>query len=117
MSGEASLSQNLNSHSLGDDAQADAASTAPAAPAGKGIPARLRTNTAEIDGTIIHPGSVKIDVRGAFIVEDDEDEPSPNGESTSHNRDIRLPNQTAVVSHIAVDVCAPSPRALLRSAG
>lgn len=75
----------------------------------------MRTNTAEIDSTIIHPGSVKINVKGAFIV--DQESTSPNGGSsgnalvvlanggTHDTRDIRLPNHTAVVSHIAVDVC------------
>jgi type II pantothenate kinase len=65
----------------------------------------MRTNTAEIDSTIIHPGSVKINVKGAFIV--DQDAGSPNGSvnGASHEtKDIRLPNHTAVVSHIAVDV-------------
>ena len=68
-------------------------------------PLRMRTNTAEIDSTIIHPGSVKINVKGAFIV--DQDSASPNGSvnGASHDtKDIRLPNHTAVVSHIAVDV-------------
>ena len=68
---------------------------------------RMRTNTAEIDSTITHPGSVKINVQGAFIV--DQDPESPNGKAVnggSHDtKDIRLPNHTAVVSHIAVDVC------------
>jgi len=68
-------------------------------------PLRMRTNTAEIDSTIIHPGSVKINVKGAFIV--DQESGSPNGSVSggSHDtKDIRLPNHTAVVSHIAVDV-------------
>ncbi|KAG0650523.1 Pantothenic acid kinase [Hyphodiscus hymeniophilus] len=70
-------------------------------------PPRMRTNTAEIDSTIIHPGSVKINVKGAFIV--DQDAGSPNGSVNvnggSHDtKDIRLPNHTAVVSHIAVDI-------------
>jgi len=68
-------------------------------------PLRMRTNTAEIDSTIIHPGSVKINVKGAFIV--DQDSGSPNGSvnGASHDtKDIRLPNHTAVVSHIAVDI-------------
>jgi type II pantothenate kinase len=68
----------------------------------------MRTNTAEIDSTIIHPGSVKINVKGAFIV--DQDSGSPNGSTVHANggsydtNDIRLPNHTAVVSHIAIDV-------------
>lgn len=72
-------------------------------------PPRMRTNTAEIDSTITHPGSVKINVKGAFIV--DQDSVSPNGSVALGNgggnhdtKDIRLPNHTAVVSHIAVDV-------------
>lgn len=94
---------------------------------------RTATNTAEIDSTINHPGSVRINVKGAFIV--DRTEPgtpaaavsasaaapsilgdlspgllalqqgSSNGGSGIHEtKDIRLPNHTAVVSHIAVDI-------------
>ena len=67
---------------------------------------RMRTNTAEIDSTIIHPGSVKINVKGAFIVDQDSGSPpstAVNG-ATYDTKDIRLPFHTAVVSHIAVDV-------------
>lgn len=82
------------------------ASTAPSSPAMSSKPLRMRTNTAEIDSTITDPGSVKINVKGAFIV--DQDSGSPNGSSVnggSHDtKDIRLPYHTAVVSHIAVDV-------------
>jgi hypothetical protein len=84
---------------------------APAGPSSSSRPLRMRTNTAEIDSTITHPGSVKINVQGAFIV--DQDAGSPNGSVTSSNggnhdtKDIRLPNHTAVVSHIAVDVRSP----------
>jgi type II pantothenate kinase len=69
---------------------------------------RTRTNIAEIDNTITHPGSVKINVKGAFIVDQEPGTPngsSPNGGSYD-TKDIRLPNHTAVVSHIAVDVRA-----------
>lgn len=67
---------------------------------------RVRTNTAEIDSTIIHPGSVKINVQGAFIVDQDPGYPNVTAANGgSHDtKDIRLPNHTAVVSHIAVDV-------------
>lgn len=70
---------------------------------------RVRTNAIEIDDTIIHPGSVKINVEGAFIVDQEGRSlasplaPSPNGGSHD-TKDIRLPNHTAVVSHIAVDI-------------
>lgn len=77
------------------------------APATSIRPLRMRTNTAEIDSTIIHPGSVKINVKGAFIV--DQESGSPPGTAvngaTYDTKDIRLPFHTAVVSHIAVDVC------------
>ena len=83
---------------------------APSSPSSSSKPLRMRTNTAEIDSTIIHPGSVKINVTGAFIVDQDSGSPT-NGTVASTNggshdtKDIRLPNHTAVVSHIAVDVC------------
>jgi type II pantothenate kinase len=85
-----------------DDARTDGA--LPARHGGVPRP-RTNTDTAEIDSTITHPGSVKINVQGAFIV-DQEASPtsasSPNGGSYD-TKDIRLPNHTAVVSHIAVD--------------
>lgn len=70
-------------------------------------PARGRRTTvvsqSDIEETILHPGTVRINVQGAFIVDD---EPTtPQSEDYEHDpRDIRLPNHTAVVSHIAVDV-------------
>ncbi|KAF3765095.1 fumble-domain-containing protein [Cryphonectria parasitica EP155] len=68
------------------------------------------TTTAEIDSTINHPGSVKINVKGAFIV--DQTSSSPTGANFNgygsqdyhQTKDIRLPNHTAVVSHIAIDI-------------
>ncbi|KAL2147054.1 hypothetical protein VTI28DRAFT_936 [Corynascus sepedonium] len=73
---------------------------------------RPRTGTADtavIDETLSHPGSVRINVKGAFIVDQDTATPTtPDGRSGSPGRhetkDIRLPNHTAVVSHIAVDI-------------
>ncbi|KAI0848417.1 fumble-domain-containing protein [Daldinia vernicosa] len=68
------------------------------------------TSTAEIDSTIIHPGSVRINVKGAFIVDTPEQPGSPanlsgsNGNGYHETKDIRLPYHTAVVSHIAVDI-------------
>ncbi|KAL9114244.1 MAG: hypothetical protein Q9227_001666 [Pyrenula ochraceoflavens] len=63
----------------------------------------------QLDRTISHPGSVKINVEGAFIVDDD---PAvKNGTSLSEgvgihyeHKDIRLPHHTGVVSHVAVDI-------------
>ncbi|KAJ4321073.1 hypothetical protein N0V84_005542 [Fusarium piperis] len=80
---------------------------------------RTMTSTEEIDSTINRPGSVKINVQGAFIVDPDTATPasgtgaaaggltSANGRvSPTHpeTSDIRLPNHTAVVSHIAIDI-------------
>ncbi|EPQ66496.1 Bgt-4605 [Blumeria graminis f. sp. tritici] len=70
----------------------------------------VRSQTAEIDNTIIHPGAVKINVKGAFIVDQDSTIPNANHAAATANggchdtQDIRLPNHTAVVSHIAVDI-------------
>lgn len=74
------------------------------------------TSTDEIDSTITKPGSVRINVKGAFIVDADTSTPASGsgsangGGSPTHHEtsDIRLPNHTAVVSHIAVDV-SPFP--------
>ncbi|KUI61917.1 hypothetical protein VP1G_09077 [Cytospora mali] len=100
----------LQTTTSSDDATA-AAVQDPAAGEQIGRP-RTATTTAEIDSTIIHPGSVKINVQGAFIVEQESRSPgahSFNGRSGSpdyhyQTKDIRLPNHTAVVSHIAVDI-------------
>lgn len=78
---------------------------------------RTMTSTEEINSTITRPGSVKINVKGAFIVDPDTSTPAAGATNTSSSQgngqgspthhetsDIRLPNHTAVVSHIAVDV-------------
>lgn len=68
------------------------------------------TSTAEIDNTIHHPGTVKINVKGAFIVDTSESpkssssSPSKGSPTRGETKGIRLPNHTAVVSHVAVDV-------------
>jgi hypothetical protein len=69
---------------------------------GAGRPRRT-TVQSDIEDTILRPGTVRINVQGAFIVID---EPTtPRSDDYEHDpKDIRLPNHTAVVSHIAVDV-------------
>ena len=61
-----------------------------------GRPARVPPN----------PASVKINVEGAFIVDDEINGKNGVGEDGVHyeHKDIRLPHHTAVVSHVAVDV-------------
>ncbi|MBE3048070.1 hypothetical protein IMZ48_37295, partial [Candidatus Bathyarchaeota archaeon] len=61
----------------------------------------------------IHPGAVRINVEGAFIVDSHPGSPTqaPNNGRISpphETSDIRLPNHTAVVSHIAIDVSYPT---------
>jgi hypothetical protein len=57
------------------------------------------------------PASVKINVEGAFIVDDEINGKSGAGEDGVHyeHKDIRLPHHTAVVSHVAVDVSTIPP--------
>ena len=65
-------------------------------------------DTSTITKTITRPGAVRINVQGAFIVDEDPNTlPSPQFNGAQHEtRDIRLPNHTDVVSHVAVDVSA-----------
>lgn len=65
---------------------------------------RPRRNTTSIHAAITHPGSVRINVQGAFIVDEESDLQSGSGGRHHDTKDIRLPNHTAVVSHVAVDV-------------
>ncbi|CEJ90611.1 Putative Pantothenate kinase [[Torrubiella] hemipterigena] len=73
---------------------------------------RLVTSTEEIHSSIRKPGSVKINVQGAFIVDAESTTPqrtnslgNGRGSPTHHETsDIRLPNHTGGVSHIAVDI-------------
>jgi len=88
-----------------------------------------RPNSSRSDNdALLHPGTIKINVQGAFI-----DDELPNGSATpspalppqpdedgfeyKHDtNDIRLPNQAAVVSHVAVDVGSlPSAMSLLQA--
>ncbi|GAW21330.1 hypothetical protein ANO14919_108490 [Xylariales sp. No.14919] len=100
------------SHDYTDNAHADTAIATgdDAEHRDAGFRPRAMTSTAEIDSTISHPGSVRINVKGAFIVDGTEQPATPaNGYSNANGsyhegKDIRLPNHTAVVSHIAVDI-------------
>lgn len=59
-----------------------------------------------LEDAIFNPGAVKINVKGAFIVDDEPQSRSPVEAEGVHykNKDIRLPHHTGVVSHVAVDV-------------
>lgn len=66
------------------------------------IPDKKRSKSRD---PITHPGTVLINVQGAFIVDDAPQTPIavPQQEIVQQTHDIRLPNHTAIVSHIAVD--------------
>lgn len=56
------------------------------------------------------PASVKINVEGAFIVNDETVTRNGGSEFVKwEQKDIRLPHHTDVVSHIAVDVSSDVP--------
>lgn len=60
-----------------------------------------------LEDAIINPGAVKINVKGAYIVDDQPPTPEslPEEDGVVYERkDIRLPHHTSVVSHVAVDV-------------
>lgn len=86
---------------------------------------RISSSAADMQSTISQPGSIKINVEGAYIIphsNEDSDSPPSTQESNSnndsppsthegeeqsyqhHKRDIRLPNHTSVVSHVAADI-------------
>lgn len=70
-----------------------------------------RKGPARLEEAISNPGAVKINVTGAFIVDDEPRSRSPIEADGVHyeNKDIRLPHHTGVVSHVAVDVSWESP--------
>ena len=72
-----------------------------------------------LDETILFPGDVKINVQGAFIVDEEENTPLadcngllPGDGVQQDTRGIRLPNHKAIVSHVALDVSAAKRRPL-----
>lgn len=56
-----------------------------------------------IDSTILSPGTVKINFQGAFILDDSLSIASHEDGAQCDTKDIRLPNNRAVVSHVALD--------------
>ncbi|KAL8708281.1 MAG: hypothetical protein Q9225_007626, partial [Loekoesia sp. 1 TL-2023] len=67
------------------------------------LPIKRKAST--IDQTILSPGTVSINVQGAFIVEENpSNSPTSSDDGPQHDTDIRLPNHKAVVSHVALDI-------------
>lgn len=79
---------------------------------------RVSSSAADMQSAIAQPGSIKINVTGAYIIDHDDSEDGSQGSNHSsprsppdeeqsyqhHKRDIRLPNHTSVVSHVAADI-------------
>ena len=62
--------------------------------------------TSSLDETILDPGAVKINMEGAFIVDQIEHHTDNSDDDGAQydTKDIRLPHHTAVVSHVALDI-------------
>ncbi|KAL8654767.1 MAG: hypothetical protein Q9210_001300 [Variospora velana] len=59
---------------------------------------RLERKPSTIDHTILSPGTVSINVQGAFIVDaDPSNPPTPSDDGAQHDTDIRLPNHISVI--------------------
>lgn len=61
------------------------------------------------DDSLPLPSSIKINVQGAFIVDEESESPPLEAKDDdigykNDTKDIRLPNHKAIVSHVAVDV-------------
>ncbi|KAF2766441.1 pantothenate kinase 4 [Teratosphaeria nubilosa] len=79
---------------------------------------RISNSAIDMQTAINQPGPIEINVTGAYIVDHADEDTSQlsNGSSPSsnldseeqsyrhHQRDIRLPNHTSVVSHVAADI-------------
>ncbi|KAJ5220136.1 hypothetical protein N7468_009340 [Penicillium chermesinum] len=65
-----------------------------------------RKRASRLEEAISNPGAVKINVTGAFIVDEEPRSRSPIEADGVHyeNKDIRLPHHTGLVSHVAVDI-------------
>lgn len=64
-----------------------------------------------IDQTILSPGTVFINVQGAFIVDEDPaNPPTLTDDGAQHDTDIRLPNHQTIVSHVALDASYQLPK-------
>ncbi|EAW09310.1 pantothenate kinase [Aspergillus clavatus NRRL 1] len=63
--------------------------------------------TGRLERAITNPGAVKINVKGAFIVDEEPRSKSPASSTDGvyyESQDIRLPHHTGLVSHVAVDI-------------
>ncbi|KAF3482268.1 uncharacterized protein GIQ15_05027 [Arthroderma uncinatum] len=89
-------------------------SAAPGFCAGAGAESSSRRRRAQTENdvsverlreTISNPGSVKINVKGAFILDELAEHRRDDADGVHYeHKDIRLPHHTDVVSHVAVDI-------------
>ena len=77
----------------------------PASPSQPSRRPMLDIKDSTVDSTLLSPGIVKINVQGAYIVNEGPSSPtSSSQDGAQHDTDIRLPNHQGVVSHVALDV-------------
>lgn len=84
-------------------------SVGPGAVAPKRVTNSFTERTGRLERAITNPGAVKINVKGAFIVDEEPRSKSPASSTDGvhyESQDIRLPHHTGLVSHVAVDVSA-----------
>ncbi|CAD6564494.1 MAG: hypothetical protein ASARMPRED_004440 [Alectoria sarmentosa] len=69
-------------------------------------PTLKEPRNSSFDNTFLSPGTVKINVQGAFIVDQVASDRAnlPQDGARHDTRDIRLPNHKAEVSHVALDI-------------
>jgi type II pantothenate kinase len=82
-------------------------SVGPDAVAPKRVTNSFTERTGRLERAITNPGAVKINVKGAFIVDEEPRSKSPASSTDGvhyESQDIRLPHHTGLVSHVAVDV-------------
>jgi hypothetical protein len=86
-------------------------SVGPDAVAPRRVTNSFTERTTRLERALTNPGAVKINVKGAFIVDEESRSKSPASSSDGvhyESQDIRLPHHTGLVSHVAVDVSAIS---------
>ena len=64
----------------------------------------LERRPSTLEEVILSPGTLRVNVQGAFIADD---EPGWLDGTRHDTRDIRLPNHKTLVSHVALDVRKP----------
>ncbi|RHZ44384.1 pantothenate kinase [Aspergillus thermomutatus] len=82
-------------------------SVGPDAVAPKRVTNSFTERTVRLEQAITNPGAVKINVKGAFIVDEEPRSKSPASSTDGvhyESQDIRLPHHTGIVSHVAVDI-------------